>query len=82
MVTVQPLTKKRQISWWPLKIEDQFFPYPLPLSPARRGKGALFLWGFADGLRRLQNPLIFFPPSPTAFAPGHVDTFRTLSGKV
>ena len=62
-VTVQPLTKKRKISWRPLKIEYQLLPpIPWPLPPARRGgKGNFFLWVFAGGLRPPAKTLFFLP---------------------
>jgi len=61
-VTVQPLTKKRKISWRLLKIENQFLP-PFPFPPrCAGGRETFFLWGFAGGLRPPAKPLIFPPP--------------------
>jgi len=70
MITVQPLTKKRKISWRLLKIENQLLPpIPCPLPPAQRGgKGNFFCGVLQAGDARLQNPY-FFSPSPTAYAP-------------
>ncbi len=60
MVTVQPLTKKRKISWRLLKIENQLLP-PVPFPRARGGRRNFFCGGLQAGYARLQAPLIFSP---------------------
>jgi|GEM_PF-2984526 len=64
VVTVQPLTKKRKISWRLLKIEYQLFPpIPWPLPPAQRGGKGHFFCGFLQaGYARLQKSYFFSPP--------------------
>ena len=64
VVTVQPLTKKRKISWRLLKIEYQLFsPIPWPLPPALRGGKGHFFCGFLQaGVARLQKSYFFSPP--------------------
>ena len=55
-------SKKRKISWRPLKIEYQLLPpVPFPFPPRARGKGKLFCGVLQAGYARLQNPLIFSP---------------------
>ena len=72
-VTVQPLTKKRKISWRSLKIENQLLPpIPWPPSPALRGgKGKLFFVGFCRrATPACKNPIFFLPLPNGACAVG------------
>ena len=69
-VTVQPLTKKRKISWRLLKIENQFLP-PIPFPPRSAGGRGTFFCGFLQaGVARLQKPNFFLPLPNGAYAVG------------